>query len=160
MRIGELAARSGVAVKTLRFYEQAGVLAAPARTPSGYRDYGDTALPRLAFVRAAQACGLTLAEISQIIEVRDDSGPPCVHVVGLLDSHAAQLDDRIAELTRLRRDLQELRARASTLQQSACSADAVCHVIPTRTGVAATSLVTPWKPQHGKPTGADGVSDG
>ncbi len=64
MRIGELAARSGLTAKTIRFYEQAGVLPEPARQPSGYRSYDDTALDRLRFVRAAQAAGLTLARRS------------------------------------------------------------------------------------------------
>jgi MerR family copper efflux transcriptional regulator len=132
MRIGELATRSGVTTKTLRYYEQAGVLAPPARSPSGYRQYDGTALPRLAFVRAAQACGFTLAEICQIIAIREHSGPPCTHVAGLLDAHAAQLEVRIAELTALRRELAYLRSRADLLQDNDCSADTVCHVIPTR----------------------------
>lgn len=130
MRIGEVAQRSGVSAKSLRFYEQAGVLSPPARTPSGYREYDDGALPRLAFVRAAQGCGLSLAEIRQIIAVRDDNGPPCTHVVALLDTHAAALDSRIAELTAVRTELTALRARAGTLKESDCTPDAVCHVIP------------------------------
>jgi len=63
MLIGELAAKTGMTAKALRFYEQAGVLPEPARTPAGYRDYDPAALDRLAFVRAAQAAGLTLAEV-------------------------------------------------------------------------------------------------
>lgn len=131
MRIGDLAKRSGLTVKTLRFYEQAGVLPAAARLPSGYRDYDDSALPRLTFIKAAQAAGLTLAEIGQVIRARDDDGPPCEHVIGLLDAHAADLDRRIAELTLLRADITHLRDRAATLDPSTCNATGVCHVIPT-----------------------------
>lgn len=58
MRIGELAGRAGVTAKTLRFYEQAGVLPAPGRTPAGYRDYDEAALDVLRFVRAAKAAGV------------------------------------------------------------------------------------------------------
>ena len=53
MSIGDLASGAGLTVKTLRFYEQAGVLAVAARLPSGYRDYDGAALARLRFVKAA-----------------------------------------------------------------------------------------------------------
>ncbi len=131
MRIGELARRAGTTTKTLRFYEQAGLLQEPDRTPSGYRDYGPAVLDRLVFVRAAQAAGLTLAEIREIVAVREAQGPPCEHVAGLLDAHAADLDQRIHELTDLRREVERLRARARDLDPAACGAAAVCHVIPT-----------------------------
>lgn len=130
MRIGQLADRAGMTTKTLRFYEQAGLLPAPHRTPSGYRDYGEAALDRLQFIRAAQAAGLTLAEVTDVIAVRDRTGPPCEHVAALLDEHAANLDRRIAELTALRDDVQRLRHRARTLDPAACHDDKICHVIP------------------------------
>ena len=129
MRIGDLANRTGLTVKTLRFYEQAGVLPAAARLPSGYRDYNDSAQARLRFVKAAQAAGLTLAEVRQVIAVRDDDGPPCEHVTGLLDAHAADLDQRIAELISLRADITHLRDRARTLDPAACDPATVCHII-------------------------------
>jgi len=131
MRIGDLASRTGLTVKTLRFYEQAGVLPAAARLPSGYRDYENSALARLRFVKAAQAAGLTLAEVKQVIAVRDNDGPPCQHVTSLLDAHAVDLDQRIAELTALRADISHLRDRASTLDPSACNPAGVCHIIST-----------------------------
>lgn len=129
MRIGQLAQVSGVATKTLRFYEQAGLLPEPERTPAGYRDYNDSALPRLRFIRSAQACGLTLAEIARIINVRENSGPPCGHVMSLLDEHARDLDQRIADLTALRTEVRRLRTRARTLDPSACGTNSVCHVL-------------------------------
>lgn len=130
MRIGELAAKSSLTVKTIRFYEQTGVLPEPERQPSGYRDYDVAALPRLRFVKAAQAAGLTLAEIREVIAVRDSSGPPCEHVVELLDAHAMDLDRRIAELTALRDDVRRLQDRAVTLDPTRCISTAVCQVIP------------------------------
>lgn len=131
MRIGDLANRSGLTVKTLRFYETVGVLPEAARLPSGYRDYDDNALVRLTFVKAAQAAGLSLSEISQVITISDDDGPPCEHVTGLLDAHAADLDRRIVELTTLRADITRLQERAATLDPSTCDPTGVCHVIPT-----------------------------
>ena len=130
MRIGELAARSSLTVKTIRFYEQAGVLPEPQRQPSGYRDYDDTALSRLRFVKAAQNAGLTLAEIREVMTIRDTSGPPCAHVIELLDAHAADLSRRVAELAALRDDVRRLRDRAATLDPGQCSPAVVCQVIP------------------------------
>ena len=132
MRIGELAAAAGVSTKALRFYEQAGVLPEPARTGSGYRDYDGTALARLQFVKAAQAAGLTLTEIIQVVAVREAQGPPCAHVVALLDQHATELDKRIADLTVARADVERLRTRANELDPAACTSEGVCHVIPTK----------------------------
>lgn len=131
MRIGELAVQADVTTKALRFYEQAGVLPPPDRTPSGYRDYDDAALSRLRFVKAAQAAGLTLAEIREVVAVRKSQGPPCEHVAALLDRHADDLDARIADLQAARDEVRRLRDRARGLDPAACGADAVCHVIPT-----------------------------
>ena len=114
MRIGELGHASGFATKTIRFYEGAGLLPEPLRGSSGYRDYDASALPRLRFIRSAQACGLTLAEIRQVIAVRDDGGSPCEHVTGLLDAHAVELDKRITDLTQLREEISRLQARATS----------------------------------------------
>ena len=130
VRIGELARQGGVTTKTIRFYEQAGVLARPVRLPSGYRDFEEGVLQCLAFVRAAQAAGLTLAEIRDIIVARDTGGPPCEHVQRLLDAHADALDARIVELGRLRGAVEDLRRRAATLDPAACTDAAICQVIP------------------------------
>ncbi len=132
MRIGELAQRTGVTTKALRFYEQAGVLPKPARNSSGYRDYDETALARLRFIKGAQAAGLRLAEIVQIVAVREAQGPPCAHVVALLDRHAADLNLRIAELVSARDVVGRLRKRAAELDPADCAADGICHVIPTK----------------------------
>jgi MerR family copper efflux transcriptional regulator len=145
MRIGELASQAGLTVKAIRFYEQAGVLPEPRRQPSGYRDYDAAALARLRFVKAGQAAGLSLAEIREVIAVRDRSGPPCRHVTDLLDAHAADLDRRIAELTALREEVRRLRDRAEGLDPTRCGHDAVCHVIPTDGPAAAER----WQPVGG-----------
>ena len=132
MRIGEVASRSGIPAKTLRFYEQAGVLVPPRRQGSGYRDYDEDVLARLAFIKAAQAAGLTLAEIRQIIDLRDGNGPPCEHVTKLLDAHAQDLDRRIDGLIALRDEVDRLRSHAATLDPSDCRPIDVCHVVQTR----------------------------
>src|SRR5580693_8679021 len=71
MKIGEVAGRAGVPAKTIRFWEDQHLLPRPARAPSGYRDYGPAILERLAFIRHAQAAGLTLEHIRQVLDIRD-----------------------------------------------------------------------------------------
>ena len=129
VRIGELAQRSGLTTRTLRFYEHAGVLAQPGRGPSGYRDYDETALTRLNFIRAAQSAGLTLTEVRDVIAIREGNGPPCGHVTALLDRHLHDLQERIRELTAMRNEVRRLRQRADTLDPADCTDDDICHVI-------------------------------
>jgi len=129
MRIGELAERAGISAKAIRYYEQIGILPAPARTTSGYRAYDATVLGRLGFVRAAQALGLTLGEIRQIIAFRDDGAAPCAHVTALLQRRAAELERRITELRQLQGEINRLAERAATLDPEQCPPERVCHVI-------------------------------
>lgn len=129
MLIGELARRSQTSAKTLRFYEQAGVLAAPKRTPGGYRDYPHDALDRLAFIAAAQTAGLTLAEIRRIIGLRDDGIAPCGHVVALLDEKAANTKRQMAALLRLSAELEQLRVQARKIDPGTCDPRRVCEAL-------------------------------
>jgi DNA-binding transcriptional MerR regulator len=129
MRIGELAKQAGISAKAIRYYEQIGILAPPARTSSGYRTYDPTAVGRLGFIRAAQALGLTLGEIRQIIAFRDDGTAPCGHVTELLQRRAAELERRIVELQQLQGELQQLAQRAATLDPKDCTPERVCHII-------------------------------
>lgn len=92
MRIGELAKASGTTTKTLRYYEDAGLLPAPERTAGGYRDYTPDVLPRLDFIRRGRATGLTLGQIREVLDVRDAGRAPCQHVQRLLTTHLTDLD--------------------------------------------------------------------
>jgi DNA-binding transcriptional MerR regulator len=129
MRIGEAADRAGLSTKALRYYERVGLIDEPDRTAAGYRDYPDSVLERLRFIRAAQAVGLTLGEIRGVIAFRDQGSPPCGHVLELIEGRAADLDRRIAELGVLRDELRRLARRGRTLSPDACSPDLVCHIL-------------------------------
>lgn len=129
VRIGEVADRAGRSTKALRYYEGAGLIEPPARTPAGYRDYDDAVLDRLRFIRSARAAGLTLGEIRGVIAFREAGSPPCGHVLRLIEARAVDLEARIAELARLRDDLRALARRGRSLSPEACSADLVCHIL-------------------------------
>ena len=120
MRIGEAAGRAGVPAKTIRFWEEQHMLPAPARTPAGYRDYDPAIVERLTFIRQAQAAGLTLERIRQVLDIRDGGDPPCSHVAGLIARRLAEVDARLAELARTRDQLVVLAARAAAQDPADC----------------------------------------
>ena len=120
MRIGEAAGRAGVPAKTIRFWEDQHLLPPPARTPAGYRDYDPAIVERLTFIRQAQAAGLTLEHIRQVLDIRDGGDPPCVHVADLIARRLAEVDARLAELTRTRDQLVVLAARAAAQDPADC----------------------------------------
>lgn len=129
MLIGEVARRSGVAAKTLRYYEDIGLLDPPTRTPSGYRAFDQGVLTRLTFIRSAQSLGLSLGEIRGIIALRDDGQAPCGHVLDLLRARSAEIDRTIGELRRLQGDLKALVERAQDLDPADCDPERICHLI-------------------------------
>ena len=129
MRIGELAEASGTTAKTLRFYEEQGLLPAAERTPAGYRDYTPEAVARIDFIHRGQAAGLTLAQIRQILDIRDRGQAPCGHVRDLLDARLADIEHQIAHLVRLRDTIATLRDDASDPQPDTCSPDQVCRYL-------------------------------
>ena len=129
MRIGELAARAGVPPRRIRFYEQAGILPPPARTSGGYRHYDEGALGKLRFVQAGQALGLSLAEIAEVLRIRDHQGTPCGHVAELLEVHARELERRIRELTALRDQLRDRLPDEAGPDPDRCASSGVCYLI-------------------------------
>ncbi len=129
MLIGELAKASGTTTKTLRFYEEAGLLPAAERTPGGYRDYSPDVLPRLDFIRRGRAAGLSLAQIRDVLDVRDAGSAPCHHVRQLLDRRLSELDRQIADLQALRDTVAELRDAAVTVDPAHCDPATVCRYV-------------------------------
>lgn len=129
MQIGELARRVDVSTKTIRYYEDIGVLPQPERAPNGYRDYGEDAVDRLRFIRDAQATGLTLTEIASILDMRNHGIGTCHHVVDLLERHLRDLDRHIDELHRTRGQLATMTDRAKRLDPADCTDPNRCQTI-------------------------------
>ena len=129
MKIGELAAQCSVPTQTIRYYERRGLLPQADRCRNGYRAYDPSAVDRIRFIQRAQAAGLTLAEITGVIQVRSDGTAPCEHVDGLLQDKLVDVNDRIHELQQLKVDLIDLIDRSVRLDPVDCSADEVCHIL-------------------------------
>src|SRR5665811_1422594 len=116
-------------VKTLTFYEGQGLLPPADRTTGGYRDYSPDVVSRLGFIRRGRTAGLTLAQIRQVLEIRDGGAAPCAHVKDLLAARLDALDHQISELQTLREIVAALRETATTVDPATCSPDQVCRYV-------------------------------
>jgi DNA-binding transcriptional MerR regulator len=145
MRIGDLASRVGVNPKTVRYYEEIGVMPPPERRPSGHRLYGGEDLERMAFIRSAQRLGITLDEIREILALRERGSRPCAYVRDVLRREVADIEQRIADMARLRDDLVELERAADELEDGAPSSTCslIEHATVTAPGGAPGSLRQP-----------------
>jgi DNA-binding transcriptional MerR regulator len=135
VRIGEIGAAAGLTAKTVRFYEQAGLLPAPPRTPARYRDYPPETAVRLRFIREAQAAGLTLADIRGVLAIRDAGNPPCEHVAPLIHAHIDQIERRIGELTAALAVLHGLARRAAATDPADCTESDICSILASNTAL-------------------------
>ncbi|MEB3200646.1 MAG: heavy metal-responsive transcriptional regulator [Synechococcaceae cyanobacterium] len=110
MKIGVLARRSGMSVKTLRFYEELGLLPAIGRSDGGYRLFAEGSLQRLELIRRLKTLGLSLEEIRGCLAVHDAGELPCGDIRMQLERQIGRVEERIRELRQLRTELQGLLA--------------------------------------------------
>jgi MerR family transcriptional regulator, copper efflux regulator len=129
VKIGEIATQAEVSVDTVRFYERRGVLPAPHRRPSGYREYDGSAVERIRTARALQQLGFTLEEIIDALRAHDSGTATCESELWRLDAVIDRIDARIADLRRTRR------AITGTIKE--CRSGR-CRFTPARSGVAGT----------------------
>ncbi|MDZ7801822.1 MAG: MerR family transcriptional regulator [Trueperaceae bacterium] len=128
LRIGELAAATGEAVRTLRYWEDEGLLTAE-RSASGYRLFSQEMVARASFLREAQALGLRLHEIRDLLALRSGGVPPCEHVRGRLREHLADVRARLRNLRALEGELQERLAWAEANPEPECT-DGCVYLTP------------------------------
>lgn len=133
MRIGELADATGVPAKTIRFYEDEGLMPRARRARNGYRVYDDEDLARLGFIRNARALDIPVADLRDVLAARDRGEPPCIHVKGLLDEKVREIDERLRQLAELRAELAALIDAARDLPEDDVEmARCVCGLIRDR----------------------------
>ena len=137
--IGQLAAELGLNPKTIRYYEELGLLAPATRSPAGYRRYTRAERDTLHFIIKAKTAGLTLAEIGALLALRRDGQAPCAHLRVLLDGKLAAVEAQLRTLTAFRDELRTLRDAAETTERDG----AVCGIIERHTaGRAVDPVVT------------------
>ncbi|MEP0919822.1 heavy metal-responsive transcriptional regulator [Leptolyngbya sp. DQ-M1] len=117
-QIGPIAKESGVPIKTIRYYEELGLLQAVGRTEGGYRLFGFDVFTRLSFIKRAQSLGLSLAEIKEFLAVHDQGELPCDHVRVKLQDKISDIDRQIQQLQILKSELQGLLSESAILENS------------------------------------------
>jgi DNA-binding transcriptional MerR regulator len=131
VRISALAEKVGVPVSTVRYYERSGLLAAPARTSAGYREYDDDAATQLLFVTRARRLGLTCEQILELLPIwgGTDCGSTQDEITHFIEDKKAEIAARIEELTSFAAQLDEVRTilRASP-PPHVCRTDLTCCV--------------------------------
>jgi MerR family copper efflux transcriptional regulator len=142
MQIGELAKQSGLNPKTIRYYEDIGLLPRPSRTASGYRRYDETAISQLEFIQRAKLLGFSLDEIREVFAIHERGETPCDRVLASIDAELAHLDERIRELQRLRDQLKTLRGQWSDEARHRADMTCLCPIIEEQTAVAARPKVS------------------
>ena len=111
MRIGELGQATGVDIETIRYYEKAGLLPAPARHPNGYRAYAPLHVERLAFIRHCRALDISLADIQRLLAFVAHPESDCRDIDQLIDAQLARVQARLQSMQALERQLTALRGR-------------------------------------------------
>ena len=122
LTIGKLAETAGVNVETIRYYQRRGLLDEPDKPQSGYRRYPADTPKRLRFIKRAQALGFTLTEVGGLLTL--DESHACAETRGLATRKLALMEQKIADLTAMRKVLRSL------LQQCDAGDDnAACPII-------------------------------
>src|SRR5438477_12066347 len=105
--IGKLAVAAEVGIDTVRFYERAGLLNKPQRTPAGYRLYAESDLARLRFIRRAKMLGFSLEEIAELLHLNDGGGRRSA-VRAVAEQRLEEIEQKLSELGRMRDTLRQL----------------------------------------------------
>ncbi|MBI1285630.1 MAG: MerR family transcriptional regulator [Thiobacillus sp.] len=108
MKINELAERSGLASKTIRYYENIGLLPDAHRSPNGYRDYSESDIERMVFIRRCRELQIPLDELKILVRLQMDKKAPCAEIDQIIQSQLEKIRSTIQELKRLEQSLNEL----------------------------------------------------
>ena len=108
LRIGELAKATGTKVVTIRYYEQIGLLPVPSRTERNYRTYNHAHLRRLRFTRRCRGLGFMLDQVRDLLRLSSQQNQECVEVDRITAQHLIEIEQKIADLTRLADELRRI----------------------------------------------------
>jgi len=106
--IGQVARRIGIGIETIRFYEGRGMIDEPARKESGYRQYDDAAVARLAFIQQAKTLGFSLGEIGELLSLKSRPGATSREIKLMAKGKLADIEQKIKMLQQMRRTLKTL----------------------------------------------------
>lgn len=125
--IGSVAKTSGMPIKTIRYYEELGLLRTTGRTEGGYRLFNSDVFSRLSFIRRAQGLGLSLSEIKEFLDVYDQGDLPCDHIKVKLEDKLEAIEQQIQQLQVLKQELRGLLSGWETIPEH--PEDTICPII-------------------------------
>ena len=129
-QIGTVARELKINPKTIRYYEEIGLLPTARRTAGGYRVYAASDIDRISFILRACALDFSLDDITEILSLRGNGQAPCAYVEQLVEKEMATIDGKIAALNQLREELNDIRRQAQTVvSEGAVGNECVCHLI-------------------------------
>jgi len=114
LSIGKVAGRAGVGIETIRFYEHRGLIEPPPRSAAGYRQYPETIVQRLRFIRRAKELGFSLKEIKELLSLQRNPQTTCADIKQRAELKLADIDQRICDLEKMRNALDSLVSACST----------------------------------------------
>lgn len=130
MKIQDLSQMTGVSAKTIRYYEEIGLLPAPARAENNYRQYDERDAERLRLVAGARRLDLSLDDIQEILALRDHREAPCRVLLERMEQKAVEIAERIHALQQMERELRELHDLGLTFPTDDVDGKhCVCHLV-------------------------------
>ena len=134
MKIQDLSQETGVSAKTIRYYEEIGLLPAPTRAENNYRQYGEQDVERLRLVAGARRLDLSLDDIQEILALRDPRESPCRVLLERMEQKANEIAERIFALQQLERELRTLHTLGLTFPvDDVDGKNCVCHLVSEHT---------------------------
>lgn len=130
MEIRKLVGKTGVPAKTIRYYEDIGLLPPPARKPNGYRNYSEIDVERLKLVAGARQMDIPIAEIQEILDMRDSQEPPCIRLLELIAQKKEEIQVRIEQLKQMDAELSVLYDLGMTFPKDDVEGKhCICHLV-------------------------------
>jgi len=138
---GDVAKQLSIGVQTLHYYEREGLIPAPERTEAGYRLYTAELIERIAFIRKAQALGLPLEGIKEILDLAEQGACPCGHVQRALSGKLVEVNQKLRQLRSFQRELVALIERSGELS-ARCDEARICSIVEDASPLHGASQVT------------------
>src|SRR3990172_2406653 len=132
-QIGEAARELDINPKTIRYYEEIGLIPEAQRNQSGFRVYSQEEIDRLAFILRARTLDFSLDDIGEILALREQGEAPCLYVIELVQQRIAEIGTKISALNQLRHELEDVQQMAQALpDENILNKDCICHLIEDR----------------------------
>lgn len=136
LTVSKLARRVGASPDTVRYYERLGLLRQADRTSAGYRQFGENDVERMRFIQAAQRLGLELAEIRELLDIKEHGLCPCGHARSLLETKLIEIEAQLDALAGMRDTIRGLLDTGAETGR--------CFSCPPQL----LQITTPWKGDH------------